>query len=212
MVWSLQPCLARRAKLNCLSCLKPITPLHFGSHIFSQLSQAIFLASSFWPHQKFLIMLINSSQSAFDNLKHLMVYVGIAWATTLINTSLPALANIFSFHPTNFLRSFSLISLKVFLLFFPTKEGNPKYFSCCFITCAPSLCYISSWIAFGVLRLKNKDVLARFNYWPEASHTLSRFVGEPHILPKKPCKISGYHLQRKGRIILGLHDTQQHPS
>ena len=102
MVCSLQPYLARRAKLNCLSCLKPIPPLHFGSHIFSQLSQAIFLVSSFWPHQKFLNMLVNSSQSASSNLKQLMVYVGIAWVTALINISLPALDNIFPSIPPTF--------------------------------------------------------------------------------------------------------------
>jgi len=71
-------------------------------------------------------MLINSSQSAFDNLKQLMVYVGITWATALINTSLPALENIFSFHPTNFLWSFSLILLKVFLFFSPPKKVTPN--------------------------------------------------------------------------------------
>ena len=134
MVWSLQPCLAKRAKLNCLSYLKPIPPLHFGSHNFSQLSHAIFLSSSLCPHQKFLINLVNSSHRASSNLKQFMVYVGTAWAIALISISLPALDNIFSFHPTNFFWIFSFISLKVFLLFFPTNEGNPKYFSRSFIT------------------------------------------------------------------------------
>ena len=89
-------------------------------------------------------------------------------ATALINTSLPALDSIFSFHLANFLRSFSLISLKVFLLFLPINEGKPRYFSCYFITWAPNLCLISSWIALGVLLLKNKDVFAWFSCWPDA--------------------------------------------
>ena len=104
-------------------------------------------------------MLVNSSHSASGNLKQLIVYEGIACATALISTSLPALDNIFSFQPVNFLQSFSFISLKVFLFFLPTSKGNPKYFSCCFITWAPNLRFISSWVAFGVLLLKNNDVL-----------------------------------------------------
>ena len=137
--------------------------MHFGSHNFSQLNQAIFFSFAFCPHQKFLTMLVSSSHKASGNLKQLMVYVGIAWATALISTSLPALDSIFSFQPASFLRSFSLISLKVFLLFLPTNDGKPKYFSCYLITWAPNLCFISYWMSSGVFLLKNREVLALFN-------------------------------------------------
>ena len=102
-------------------------------------------------------------------------------ATTFINTSLPALKNIFSFHPTNFFPSFSLMSLKVFLLFLPTSEGRPEYFSCCFITWAPNLLLISSWTSPEVVLLKNKDVLAWFSCWSEVcSYTFNTHYSDSH--------------------------------
>ena len=96
------------------------------------------------------------------------MYVGIAWTTALINTSLPAFERSFSFQLANFLLSFSLKSLKVFLLFFPTKDSKPKYFSCYWITWTPNLFFILSLIWSGVFLLKNSVVFVRFNYWPEA--------------------------------------------
>lgn len=72
-VWSYHPCFANKARLNSLSYLKPIPSNAFGSHIFSQLSQAIFLSSFFCLHWKFLIMLVNSSHREFGILKQLIV-------------------------------------------------------------------------------------------------------------------------------------------
>lgn len=162
------PVLARRAKLNCFSWRKPKPPSSFESHSLSQLSHAIFLSSRIWPHQKFQIILVMSSQRESGILKHPIVHVGIAWATAFISTSFPALDCIFSFHLANFLLSFSLIALKEFLLFLPTRDGRPKYFSCCLITCAPNLLFISCWMSDGVLLLKNKEVFVRFSCCPEA--------------------------------------------
>lgn len=156
------------ARLNWFNWWDPIPLPTLGSQSLSQLSQTIFLSSCFWPHQNLRIILVKSSQREFGSLKQLMVYVGIAWATTLINTSLPAFERSFSFHPANFLLRFSLISLKEYLLFLPTRDVNPRYFSCCRITCALNLFLISSWISQGVLQLKNKEVLNLFNCCLEA--------------------------------------------
>ena len=127
--WSRHPYFANMAKLNCFSYLNPIPPQAFGAQSFSQLIHAIFHSSLHCPHQKFLIILVISSQRESGILKQLIVYIGIAWATAFIRTSFTALNNRFSFQPTNFLASFVLTSLKVFFLFLPTKDGRPRYFS-----------------------------------------------------------------------------------
>ena len=61
--WILQPCFARRGRLNTLKSLKPIPPSSFGIQSSSHAIHAIFLSLSFCPHQKLLIMAFNSLQS-----------------------------------------------------------------------------------------------------------------------------------------------------
>ena len=56
----------------------------------------------------------------------LFVVVGIAWDTTIIRISFPALNNIFSFHPDNLLSNLSLSCQKELHFDFPTKDGRPK--------------------------------------------------------------------------------------
>ena len=73
-----------------------------------------------------------------------------------------------------------------------TKDGNPKYFSCCLMTYAPNLDLISSLISLEVLLLKKSDVLARLSCWPEA--LLKTY--------NTRCKASDYHQQKKDKIIL----------
>ena len=58
-------------------------------------------------------MLVISSQLESGNLKQLIVYVSIAWATTLIRISLLALDKSFSFQPTSLFANFSLRPQKV---------------------------------------------------------------------------------------------------
>ena len=129
-VWSRHPCLASKAKLNAFRSLNPIPPHSFGVHIFSQLSQAILSTPLFCPHQNFRTIPASSSHSESSNLKQLMVYEGIAWATDFIKISFPAFDKSFSFHQESFFPSLSFRSLKVFFLDLPTRDGRPKYFSC----------------------------------------------------------------------------------
>ena len=128
LVWQVKP-----KKKHC-KFLNPKPPPALGSHIFSHDTHEIFFSSDFWPHQKFLIIFVKSSHSDSEILKQLIVYFGTTKATTLMRIFLPAFDNNFSFHPANFLPSFSLMSLKVFCFFFPTSDGKPRYFSCCFMT------------------------------------------------------------------------------
>ena len=71
--WILQPCFARRARLNTLQSLKPMPLSSFGIQSFSYAIHAIFLSLSFCPHQKLLIIASNSLQSKSSNLKQLIV-------------------------------------------------------------------------------------------------------------------------------------------
>ena len=127
----LQPCLARRARLKALKSLKPSPPSAFGLHSFCHDTQAIFLALSFFPHQKPLSIDAISAQRESGSLKQFMVYVGVAYATAFIRISLLALDNNLPFQPAIFLPTWSLIRLKAFFFPLPTIGGNPKYFSCC---------------------------------------------------------------------------------
>ena len=63
---------------------------------------------------------------SWDSLSHCLTQNLLSY----LKTSFPALESNFSFQPANFFANFSLISLKVFFLFLPTKEESPRYFSC----------------------------------------------------------------------------------
>ena len=157
-----------------------ITHLH-TSHNQLNWGITIFLSSLHWLHQKFLIKLIISTHRELGILKQLLVYIGIACATTFIKISLPAFDSNFSFQPASFLDNFSLISLKVFFLFLPTNDGNLRYFSCCLITYALNLDLISSWTSLVVLLLKNREVFVLLSYCPEAcSYTCKIFCRVSH--------------------------------
>ena len=143
-VWSRHPCLANKVILNAFKSQNPIPPSSFGAHIFSQLNHANLLWFSYCPHQKRLTILASSSHKASKSLKQLIVYDGIAWATDFIRISLPAFERSFSFQLDNLFPNFSFKSLNVLRLDRPTKEGNPRYFSCYQIIGAPNRRCISS--------------------------------------------------------------------
>ena len=120
-----------------------------------------------------------------------------------MSTSFPACESIFSFQANNLLSSLSLSARKVFFFDLPTKEGSPRYVSCCFITSAPKHCFMSSWMSGVVLWLKNKAVLSWFIFWLEAcsyvSKTCLRWVHSSLVawkkimlsFTKKRCEICG---------------------
>ena len=132
-----QPCLARRARLKAFRSLNLMPPISLDLHNLSQEIEEIFRSSNFCPHQNLLIIELSSLQSESGNLKQLMVYVGVAWATALMRTSLPAEDNNFPFQPAIFWPSWSLILLKAFFFLWPIKDGRPRYLSCCLMTWAP---------------------------------------------------------------------------
>ena len=169
---SLQPCFSRRARLKALKFLNPIPPFAFGVHNFSHFIQAILHSSFFCPHQKLLTILFSSAHKDFGRRKQLIVWVGIAWTTALIKTSLPAMDRNFSFQLDSLCATLSLSCWKVFLLFRPTKDGKPRYFSCWWIMSAPNLCLTYSWISLGVLGLKKREV-----FWLQRLLLSNLFLG-----------------------------------
>lgn len=164
---SLHPCLANRARLKALRSLNPSPPppIIFGSHSLSHFIYAIFLSDPFYPHQKFCTILVISSHKLLGSRKQLIVWAKLAYATTLIRVSLPTLHKSFSFHPNSLLASLSFSCWKVFLFYLPTKDGRPRYFSCCFIISAPKSCLIVSWISARAFLLKNSEVLSQLSCW-----------------------------------------------
>ena len=119
---------------------KPIPPFFFVVHSFFQFIQCIFLSFFVFPHQYLAIVELIESHRDFGSLKRLIVYVGMAYATVLINISLPALEINFSFHPMTRFVICSCISLKVVTLDFPHAIGRPSYFSQSVIILAPKIC------------------------------------------------------------------------
>ena len=86
--------------------------------------------------------------------------MGIVWAIVFINTSLPTLEIVFSFHPITLFVIRSYKSLKVFTLDFPPTIGRPRYFSQFVITCASNKFWISS-LTLGAVFLLKKIVVFR---------------------------------------------------
>ena len=128
--------------LKTLRSLKPMPPSFFNEQSFSQEIHANFLSFFFFPHQKLLIMEFSSLHNASGSLNTLIVYVGVACATTFMRISLPALDMSLSFHPSIFLPTWSLVRLNAFLLPLPIIKGSPKYFSWCLMILAPNF-YLS---------------------------------------------------------------------
>ena len=83
-------CLANNESLNFSISLKPKPPTSLASHKHFQFTQWTFQLSPLYPHQYFLIKTSNSFTNPLGSLKQLIVYVGIAWITDFIRTSLPA--------------------------------------------------------------------------------------------------------------------------
>ena len=129
--WIRHPCLARSARLKVLRSLNPMPPTDLGLHIFSQETHANFLSLYFCPHQKLFTIEFNSLHRESGRLKQPIVYVGVAWATTLIRISQPALDSNLPFQFAIFLPTWSFIRLKAFFFPCPTNGSKPKYFSCC---------------------------------------------------------------------------------
>ena len=143
-------------------------------HRVSYLTQWTFLRSLFCPHQNLLIKLSIFMQRLTGILKQLIVYVGIAWTTVLINISLPAWNSSFSLHPWIFLQILTLILLKLAFLFLPTNYGSPKYFLYYFISWTPKATFIRSLISSKVDLLKKMVVLLLLICYPKQFPYVSR--------------------------------------
>lgn len=124
------PCLANSAKLKAFSLEIQALPPLLGDTFCPNLTKPFFFSFA-CPHQNLSTMDVISSQRAFGKLKTLIVYIGTTWATVLMSISFLACESSFSFQSESLLFSPSVSCWNVLLLFFPTKDGRPKYFSCC---------------------------------------------------------------------------------
>lgn len=115
---NLHPCLAKRAKLNCFNCLKSIPPCDLGRQ---------FLPTN--PCH-FTLLLTKRVRNLETTHRVGWYSLGQGFYQNFFSISRSNL----SFHFANFLANFSLISLNVLFLFFPTKDVKPKYFLCCLMT------------------------------------------------------------------------------
>ena len=70
---------------------KPIPPFYFVVHSFFQFIQCNFLSFFVCPHQYLAIVELIESHRDFGSSKRLIMYVGMACETVLINISLPIL-------------------------------------------------------------------------------------------------------------------------
>jgi hypothetical protein len=132
-------CFARKASLNIPNSRRPKPPLVFALHKVFHGSQCIFPLSPSCPYQNLRIKTSISFIKRVGRWKQLIAYVGIAWATDLMRTSRPAWEISFSFHPLSLLHTLSLIWEKLAYFALHTKDGNPRYFSYCFIAGTPSI-------------------------------------------------------------------------
>jgi hypothetical protein len=76
-----------------------------------------------------MISYVMSSHMLLGNLNTPIMYVGIAWATDLIKTSLAPMDINLSDELDNLFTSCSFADLNFSLLMWPSGVGNPKYLS-----------------------------------------------------------------------------------
>ena len=173
-----------------------------------QLTKAILFSCCLCPHQNLLISPSISSQSPLGSWQQLMLYVGMAWATAFIRTSLPPMDKSFSFHLDSFFGTLSFISAKTSFFDFAMIKGRPRYFSCLVSCIGPNISSTSLLVSFRVLWLKNIEDLSTFIFCPEATSYRLRistnFWHSCYLL----CKIRGCRLRKIGawpKDILNMH-------
>lgn len=110
----------------------------------SQFTQWIFCSSPWAPYQKRAIREFISFNSCDSRRKTLIVYVGIACTTTLMNISFPGFDNDLSFHPWIFFHTRVYTFANAAFLDLPSTMGNPKYLSCAATSFIPILVVIPS--------------------------------------------------------------------
>lgn len=127
--------------------------------------QCIFFFPCLSPHQNIHIALLISSQSALGNRKHDMTYVGINCAIAFVNASIPALKNVYSFHPLSFCTTLSCINEKVLFLIPPIIVRIPKYLSCFSTVFTSNLPWSIFWEFDRTLQLVESLNFSKIIFW-----------------------------------------------
>lgn len=137
--------------------------------VFYQLSQAILFFSLASPPPKFTHHTCHIITQCIWQFKDTHSICTDDLSHSFCKNFFSALDNSFSFHPESLLSSLSRSWWNVLHLFFPTREGRPRYCSCSLMISVPNLFFISSCVASVVLWLKNKDAFSWFNCCPKAT-------------------------------------------
>lgn len=135
---------------------------NFDAQSFSQATQCISLLLTFFAHQNLAIKLSSSSQSESKNLKQLMAYVGMDWATALMMTSFPSWECSFSFQVWSFCHNLFFLFKKALFFKQPMKGGRPSYFSYCWLLLLLQRAKSSSFWLVEVFLLKIVAILFEF--------------------------------------------------
>ena len=122
----LHTCLANIASLNFASSLNPNPSFFFGLQSVSQFFQWIFLRSSLYLHQNFLISISISLQRSTGSLKHPIAKVDMTWTTTFNNTSFSTWDKNFSFHLAVCTRLYLLYNSNWLFYSFPPQRVTPN--------------------------------------------------------------------------------------
>jgi len=105
--------LLSKASLKTLISFIPKPPLSFGRHIFSKLTQAIFLLSLSLPHKKFLCKLTNLDKTTIGILKKEKKKRGRTLRIELMRHTLPTKEMSLCFHKDNFFFTFSIMGFHI---------------------------------------------------------------------------------------------------
>lgn len=135
--------------LNARKSWNPSPPSRLGLHKYDQISHAIFIFSPL-PHQNARTTVSIELIKYLGRRKQDIRYVGIAWSTALVRTSLPALNIDFPPHQLILFQTMSQRPLKICCLEQPMTAGIPRYLSFFFTTWT-----LSIWVIWVLLSATN---------------------------------------------------------
>lgn len=147
--------------------LNLILPSLLPTASFSQITQCNFLSPSLELYQNLDIILSISLHTPSGNLKQLIMYEGIDWATTLVSTFFLALDKTPSFHPFSFFHTWWITKEKTSFLDLQKITRRPKYLKWVWTIFTPILLWVIYMTSSGMFWLKKASYFLRLTIWLE---------------------------------------------